>query len=152
MGQIWSQIEKLIFLEIWNVPRRISMATIRRGTFMCGLHSMFCEWASLLFASLCSVCSCVALPCVFASPCFVCTCMASLSAVCVHFSQCLCGVRLQCQTLLHATSSLTCDETAHSTLTCVTLIMHGTWHGAPCYAYMCQGTHIHSTLCGNHLA
>ena len=34
VGQIWSQIEKLIFLEIWDVPWRISMATIRRGTFM----------------------------------------------------------------------------------------------------------------------
>ena len=33
VGQIWSQIEKLIFLEIWDVPWRISMATIRRGTF-----------------------------------------------------------------------------------------------------------------------
>ena len=34
VGQIWSQIEKLIFLEIWNVAWRISMATIRRGTFI----------------------------------------------------------------------------------------------------------------------
>ena len=33
MGQIWSQIEKLVFLEIWDVPWRISMATTRRGTF-----------------------------------------------------------------------------------------------------------------------
>ena len=32
-AQIWSQIEKLFFLEIWDVPWRISMATIRRGTF-----------------------------------------------------------------------------------------------------------------------
>jgi hypothetical protein len=36
VGQIWSQIEKLIFLEIWDVPWRISMATIRRGTFIYG--------------------------------------------------------------------------------------------------------------------
>ena len=35
VGQIWSQIEKLGFLEIWDVPGRIFMATIRRGTFMC---------------------------------------------------------------------------------------------------------------------
>ena len=35
MGQIWSQIEKLIFLEICDVPWRISMATSRRGTFTC---------------------------------------------------------------------------------------------------------------------
>ena len=35
VGQIWSQKEKLIFLEIWNVPWRISMATIRRGAFEC---------------------------------------------------------------------------------------------------------------------
>ena len=34
MGQIWSQIENLVFLEIWDVPWLISMATIRRGTFM----------------------------------------------------------------------------------------------------------------------
>ena len=33
VGQIWSSIEKLIFLEIWDVPWRISMATICRGTF-----------------------------------------------------------------------------------------------------------------------
>ena len=33
VGQIWSQMIKLIFLEIWDVPWRISMATIRRGTF-----------------------------------------------------------------------------------------------------------------------
>ena len=32
VGQIWSQIEKLGFLEIWDVPWRISMATTRRGT------------------------------------------------------------------------------------------------------------------------
>ena len=32
MGQIWSQIEKLIFLEVWGVACRISMATTRRGT------------------------------------------------------------------------------------------------------------------------
>ena len=38
VGQIWSQIEKLIFLEIWNVPWRISMATIRRGTFRCAAN------------------------------------------------------------------------------------------------------------------
>ena len=35
VGQIWSQIEKLISREIWDVPWRISMATIRRGTFTC---------------------------------------------------------------------------------------------------------------------
>ena len=35
VGQIWSQIEKLVFLEIGDVPWRISMATTRRGTFMC---------------------------------------------------------------------------------------------------------------------
>ena len=35
VGQIWSQIEKLTFLENWDVPWRISMATIRRGTFNC---------------------------------------------------------------------------------------------------------------------
>ena len=35
VGQIWSQIEKLIFLEIRDVPWRVSMATIRRGTFTC---------------------------------------------------------------------------------------------------------------------
>ena len=34
VGQIWSQIEKLMFLEIWNVAWRISMVTTRRGTFM----------------------------------------------------------------------------------------------------------------------
>ena len=39
MGQIWSQIEKLVFLEIWNVPWRISMATSRRGTFTCTGHT-----------------------------------------------------------------------------------------------------------------
>ena len=33
VGQIWSQIEKLVFLEIWDVHWRISMATTRRGTF-----------------------------------------------------------------------------------------------------------------------
>ena len=34
VGQIWPQIEKLIFREIWDVPWRISKATIRRGTFI----------------------------------------------------------------------------------------------------------------------
>ena len=38
VGQILSQIEKLFFLEIWDVPWRISMATIRRGTFTWHLH------------------------------------------------------------------------------------------------------------------
>ena len=35
MGQIWSQIEKLVFLEIWDLPWPISMATTGRGTFKC---------------------------------------------------------------------------------------------------------------------
>ena len=35
MGQIWSQIEKLSFLEIWDVHWRISMGTTRRGTSTC---------------------------------------------------------------------------------------------------------------------
>ena len=35
VGQIWPQIKKLDFLDIWDVPWPISMATIRRGTFMC---------------------------------------------------------------------------------------------------------------------
>ena len=35
VGQIWSQMKKLIFLEIWDVPWRMAMATIRRGTFIC---------------------------------------------------------------------------------------------------------------------
>ena len=35
VGQIWPQIEKLVFLDIWDAAWRISMATIRRGTFMC---------------------------------------------------------------------------------------------------------------------
>ena len=34
LRQIWSQTEKLSFLEIWDVPWRISMVTTRRGTFM----------------------------------------------------------------------------------------------------------------------
>ena len=34
VGEIWPQIEKLFFLEIGDVPWRISMATIRRGTFI----------------------------------------------------------------------------------------------------------------------
>ena len=33
VGKIWSQTAKLTFLEIGDVPWRISMATIRRGTF-----------------------------------------------------------------------------------------------------------------------
>ena len=33
VGQIWSQMEKMCFLEIWDMPWRISMATTRRGTF-----------------------------------------------------------------------------------------------------------------------
>ena len=32
-------MKKLIFLEIWDVPWRISMDTIRRGTFMYELFS-----------------------------------------------------------------------------------------------------------------
>ena len=32
VGQIWSQIEKLFSLEIWDVPWRISMATRRLFT------------------------------------------------------------------------------------------------------------------------
>ena len=36
--QIWSQMEKLVFLEIWDVPWRISMATSRRGTINYGVH------------------------------------------------------------------------------------------------------------------
>ena len=34
VGQIWSQIEKLDFLEIWDAHCRISMATTRRRTFI----------------------------------------------------------------------------------------------------------------------
>ena len=34
MGQIWLQIEKPFFLDIWDVPWQISMATARRGTYM----------------------------------------------------------------------------------------------------------------------
>ena len=35
MGQIWSQIKKLVSLEIWDMPWRISVVTTRRGTFKC---------------------------------------------------------------------------------------------------------------------
>ena len=45
VGQIWSQIEKLIFLEIWDVPWQISMTTIRRGTFIYLLSHSLCSSA-----------------------------------------------------------------------------------------------------------
>ena len=41
VGQIWPQIEKLFFLEIWDVPWRTFMATVRRGTFNCPLPLYF---------------------------------------------------------------------------------------------------------------
>ena len=49
VGQIWSQIEKLVFLEIWDVPWRISMATIRRGTFTC---CVMCIMITLMICKL----------------------------------------------------------------------------------------------------
>ena len=42
MGQIWSQIVQLFFLDIWDVPWRVSMSTTwhctHRGTFICQLR------------------------------------------------------------------------------------------------------------------
>ena len=38
LGQIWSQIEKLGFLEIRDVPWRISMASTRHGTLTWYAH------------------------------------------------------------------------------------------------------------------
>ena len=35
VGKNWSETEKLDFLEIWDGPWRISMATTRRATFKC---------------------------------------------------------------------------------------------------------------------
>ena len=40
MGQIWSQVETLMFFEIWDVPWRISMATSSGPLLVAGLSHL----------------------------------------------------------------------------------------------------------------
>ena len=121
---------------------------------VCGLHSVFRVWASLLFASPCSVCSSMASLC---APCvgFASSKVSAVSDYSVRLS-CMrpllsppngsaasdCSVRLSCmRPLLSLAMRLAIPH-------CVTLAMHGTWHGTPRYACMCQGTHTSFSLCG----
>ena len=160
--RVWASLLCVGFTALLNIFRCVGFASVCGLHSMCGLHSL----ASLRvlcvgFASLCSVCGLhsvvrVWVLLLFASLCIMCLCMASLCVPYVGFVSSNVSavsdysVRLSCmrpllslvmQPLLLLAMRLAIPH-------CMSLIMHATWHGTPCYAYMWQGTHTSSSLCG----